>query len=72
MLTIGALSIFNVVLLLDPLRPLMVLLELMPLPLTARVTLMIAVVINVFFSSLFESYGTAVVARLFEILSSLR
>lgn len=72
MLTIGVLSIFSMMVLLDPLRPMMVLLELMPLPLNARVTLMIAVVINVVFSSLFENYGTAVVVRVIEFLQLLR
>ena len=72
MVSMVVLGIFNLLVLLDPPRPLMKLLELMYLPLAARSTLLLAVAVNVVTSMAFESYGTQAVSRLFGFVFDLR
>ena len=72
MASMVVLGLFNLLVLLDPPRPLVKLLELMHLPLAARATLLLAVAVNVVTSMAFESYGTQVVSRLFGLIFELR
>ncbi|KAF8633276.1 hypothetical protein AX17_004451 [Amanita inopinata Kibby_2008] len=58
MISIGSLSLFNVLVLLAPPSSLSNFLNLMPLPVSARVTLFGAVVVNVVVSMAFEEWGT--------------
>ncbi|KAI0697731.1 P-type ATPase [Cerioporus squamosus] len=71
MLSMVCLCLFNVVVLLKPPTFVADLLELMPLPGSARATLLLAVVVNVLTSLAFEHYGTPavshVVGKLFEL-----
>ncbi|KAI0051214.1 P-type ATPase [Auriscalpium vulgare] len=62
MLSLSALSTFNILVLLAPPRVVSDILELMPLPLSARVTLLCVGVINVALSLAFERWGAQVVA----------
>lgn len=55
-------SIINAWLILAPARPFIVLLELMSIPLSARLTLVAAIVVNVVLSTVFEHWGTSFVA----------
>ena len=64
MVSIGCLSLFNVLVLLFPPGPIAVILELMPLPYSARWTLLIAVVINVAISMAYERWGAQNIAVL--------
>ena len=64
MVSIGCLSLFNVLVLLFPPGPIAVILELMPLPYSARWTLLLAVVINVAISMAYERWGAQNVAVL--------
>ncbi|GJE95870.1 P-type cation-transporting ATPase domain-containing protein [Phanerochaete sordida] len=72
MLSIVALSLFNVVVLLFPPDFLSSILELTNLPLSGRLTLLLAVVINVVLSMTFERWGAPAVAVAVEYLTSLR
>ncbi|TBU30250.1 P-type ATPase [Dichomitus squalens] len=72
MVSLITLGCFNLLVLLDPPKPLMNLLELMNLPLAARATLLLAVVVNVVTSMAFESYGTQAVSRVFGLIFELR
>ena len=72
MVSMVTLGCFNLLVLLDPPKPLMKLLELMNLPLAARATLLLAVVVNVVTSLAFESYGTQAVSRVFGVIFELR
>ncbi|THH06605.1 hypothetical protein EW145_g3970 [Phellinidium pouzarii] len=62
MLTITVIGLINMWLIFIPARPLVVLLELMELPLSARLALALGVVVNVALSTAFESWGTTSVA----------
>ncbi|EPQ57568.1 Ca-transporting ATPase [Gloeophyllum trabeum ATCC 11539] len=57
------LSLFNILVLLRPPRFLSAILELMTLPFSARITLFLAVVLNVALSMTFEHWGTQFVAQ---------
>lgn len=72
MLSMVCLCLFNVVVLLDPPGPVAKVLELMNLPVTARATLLLAVVINVVTSLAYEHYGTQAVSRVIGLLFELR
>ncbi|PFH50913.1 hypothetical protein AMATHDRAFT_143898 [Amanita thiersii Skay4041] len=62
MLSISLLSAFNILVVLAPPASLSTLLDLMPLPFAARLTLLAAVVVNVGVSMGFEEWGTRSVA----------
>ncbi|TFK54011.1 hypothetical protein OE88DRAFT_1624988 [Heliocybe sulcata] len=57
------LSLFNVLVLLRPPSSISAILELMTLPFSARITLLIAVVVNIAVSMAFEQWGTQVVVQ---------
>ncbi|KAF8893975.1 hypothetical protein BD779DRAFT_1504591 [Infundibulicybe gibba] len=62
MVSVGLLSLFNVMVLLAPPAMISDLLSLMPLPVGARVTLLVAAVLNVILSMAFEEWGAQSVA----------
>lgn len=64
MVSIGCLSLFNVLVLLLPPGPIAAILELMPLPFSARWILLVAVVVNVLISMAYERWGAHSVALL--------
>ncbi|CDO77638.1 hypothetical protein BN946_scf184946.g32 [Trametes cinnabarina] len=66
------LSIFNLVVLLSPPGAIARILELMALPISARATLLLAVVMNVLGSMAFEHWGTQLVARVIGLFFELR
>ncbi|PCH43850.1 Ca-transporting ATPase [Wolfiporia cocos MD-104 SS10] len=72
MVSIGFLSLFNIVVLLAPPRPLAAILELVPLPWSARKTLLLAVVINIALSMVYEQWGTQAVSRVIGSIMQLR
>lgn len=63
MFSMGMLSAFNVLVLLAPPKALAELLTLMPLPVAARQTLLMAAVVNVGVSMGFEAWGAEAVSR---------
>ncbi len=72
MLSMVCLSVFNVVVLLWPPTFVASLLELMPLPGSARATLLLAVVVNVLTSMAFEHYGAPAVSHVIGKVVELR
>jgi cation-transporting P-type ATPase 13A2 len=72
MLSLVGLTLFNLLVLLRPPQALIVILELMPLPSSARTTLFGLVVINTIFSVMFERWGTGLITRLISALALLR
>ncbi|KZT04578.1 Ca-transporting ATPase [Laetiporus sulphureus 93-53] len=72
MLSIACLSLFNVVVLLSPPRPVASLLELVPLPFSARITLLGAAILNVVLSVTYEQWGTQAVSRVIGYVMQLR
>ena len=72
MLSMACLCVFNIVVLLDPPRAVMKLLELMYLPPGARATLLLAVVVNIVTSLVYEHYGAQAVSRVIGMLFELR
>ena len=72
MVSMVCLCAFNLLVLLDVPRPVAKLLELMSLPVSARMTLLLAVVANVVASLLYEHYGTQAVSRVIGLLFELR
>jgi cation-transporting P-type ATPase 13A2 len=62
MLSMVALSLFNVIVLLSPPQPVVVVLELMFLPRSARGTLLTLVLMNVVLSAVYERWGSGIVA----------
>ncbi|KAI9059114.1 Ca-transporting ATPase [Trametes sanguinea] len=72
MVSMVCLSVFNLVVLLSPPGAIARILELMALPLPARGTLLLAVVMNVAASMAFEQWGTQVVARVIGLFFELR
>ncbi|KLO18416.1 Ca-transporting ATPase [Schizopora paradoxa] len=62
MLAMSVIGLLNVWMLLFPPKPLAILLELMAIPFVARVTLAFVVLINIVLSTLYERWGSAVVA----------
>ncbi|CCM05018.1 uncharacterized protein FIBRA_07217 [Fibroporia radiculosa] len=71
MLSLACLSLFNIVVLVVPPRPIATLLELVPLPLSARTTLLAVVTVNVVLSLAFEKWGTRALTGLVETLAQL-
>ncbi|KZT19690.1 hypothetical protein NEOLEDRAFT_1158964 [Neolentinus lepideus HHB14362 ss-1] len=71
MLAIIGLSSFNVLVLLRPPRSISAILELMSLPFSARITLLMAVVLNVAVSMAFEQWGTQFVAQAIGLVMQL-
>ncbi|KDQ53585.1 hypothetical protein JAAARDRAFT_137089 [Jaapia argillacea MUCL 33604] len=63
MLSISVLTAFNILVLLRPPQALSLILELVPLPFSARLVLLAAVVVNVVLSTAFENWGAQVVAQ---------
>jgi cation-transporting P-type ATPase 13A2 len=72
MISIVTLSLFNLLVLLSPPRVLLVILELMPLPFSARSTMVWVVMMNVTLSMVFEQWGSEWVARLLGKLSQFQ
>ncbi len=72
MLSIGCLALFNLVVLLVPPAFLTSVLELMDIPFSGRVTLVVAVVVNIVLSVAFERWGAPAIAQLIDYLSNLR
>jgi cation-transporting ATPase 13A2 len=62
MISIGLLSLFNVVILLWPPQAIAGVMILLPLPFGTRVTLLMAVVANVVLSMVFEEWGAGRIA----------
>lgn len=69
MLAMSAIGLLNVWMMMFPPKPLAILLELMTIPFVARVTLAFVVVINIAFSTLYERWGSAVVAEVVGLVS---
>ncbi|KAH9894751.1 Ca-transporting ATPase [Cubamyces lactineus] len=72
MLSMVCLSVFNLLVLLSPPGAISQVLELMALPISARATLLLAVVMNVLASMAFEHWGTQVVAHVIGLFFDLR
>lgn len=72
MISIGALTLFNILVLLAPPPFLVSILELENLPFSGRSTLLVAVVINIILSMSFERWGAAVVAQTVGYFMDLR
>ncbi|KAI0268689.1 P-type ATPase [Gloeopeniophorella convolvens] len=72
MLSLIALSLFNISVLLVPTRFMSAVLELMPIPVSARMTLLWAAIINVAVSVAFERWGAQLVAEVVGMLLSRR
>lgn len=72
MLSMVCLSVFNLLVLLSPPGAISQVLELMALPISARATLLLAVVMNVLASMAFEHWGTRVVAHVIGLFFDLR
>ncbi|KIK97368.1 hypothetical protein PAXRUDRAFT_765457 [Paxillus rubicundulus Ve08.2h10] len=72
MVSIIALSLFNLLVLLRPPKSVELVLELMPLPFSARLWLAAFVVVNVVASLAFEQWATQLVSRLIGALMTLR
>lgn len=62
MLAMSVIGLLNVWMLLFPPKPLAILLELMAIPFVARVTLVVVVLVNIVLSTVYERWGSAVVA----------
>ncbi|KAI0766872.1 Ca-transporting ATPase [Trametes elegans] len=72
MASMVCLSVFNLVVLLDPPGAVARVLELMALPAVARATLLLAVVMNVLASLAFEHWGSQAVARVIGLFFDMR
>ncbi|KAF8444715.1 hypothetical protein L210DRAFT_3040504 [Boletus edulis BED1] len=72
MVSIITLSLLNLFLLLRPLKGLEPILELMPIPFSARVLLAIVVLVNVVVSLAFEEWATRLIATMIGALMKLR
>lgn len=72
MLSIGVLTLFNIMVLLAPPQFLVSILELEDLPFEGRLTLLLAVIMNVILSMGFERWGAGAVAQLVGYLMQLR
>ncbi|KAL6307860.1 P-type ATPase [Sparassis latifolia] len=72
MFSITALSLFSVLVLLFPPAPIAAVLELMELPFAARLTLLVAVLVNIVLSMAYERWGTAVVTSVIGYFFQLR
>ena len=70
MLSLIALTLFNISVLLVPTKFISAVLELMPLPLSARLTLLWAAVINVAVSVMFEGWIAQLIADVIGMLMS--
>lgn len=63
MLSIGSLTLFNVITLLAPPQLFVTILELMAIPFSGRTTLLLAAVINVALSMAYEQWGAQIVSQ---------
>lgn len=72
MLSLGILVLFSIVVLLIPPEFVASILELMTIPIAARLTMLLAVVINAVLSLGFERWGAQGVAQLIGYVSKLR
>lgn len=72
MFSIVALTLFNVLVLLSSPKPIAYILELVPLPFSARITILLAAIINVALSMAFEQWGARAVAQVIGLLLNLR
>ncbi|KAI0656621.1 P-type ATPase [Cubamyces menziesii] len=72
MLSMVCLTLFNLLVLLSPPGAISQVLELMALPISARATLLLAVVMNVLASMAFEHWGTQAVAHVIGLFFDLR
>lgn len=71
MASIIALSLFNLLVLLRPPKALELILELMPIPFSARASLAAFVLVNIVVSLAFEEWVTQVIARMIGMLTKL-
>ncbi|OCH89011.1 Ca-transporting ATPase [Obba rivulosa] len=72
MLSLSCLSAFNLLVLLWPPRPVVSILELVPLPSSARVTLLFAIIANIFAAFAYEEWGTKLVSHVIGLFFQLR
>jgi cation-transporting ATPase 13A2 len=63
MISMGVLSVFNALTLLSPPQNFIIILELMPLPFSARCLLLLVAAINVILSMIYEQWGSGGVAH---------
>lgn len=70
--SITTLTLFNLLVLLYPPQPLRLILELMVLPFSARLSLLFAAIANVVLSMAFEEWGTQAVAQVIGIVFQLQ
>ncbi|EPT04465.1 hypothetical protein FOMPIDRAFT_1156644 [Fomitopsis schrenkii] len=71
-LSIIVLTLFNVLVLLAPPRPIASLLELVPLPFTARTSILAMVIVNIVLSMAFEQWATQAIAGAIGYIMELR
>ncbi len=71
MLALSIIGLLNVWMMLFPPKPLAILLELMAIPFVARATLAFVVVINIVFSTVYERWGSAIVADVVGLISEV-
>jgi len=71
MLALSVIGLLNVWMMLFPPKPLAILLELMAIPFVARATLAFVVVINIVFSTVYERWGSAIVADVVGLISEV-
>lgn len=72
MVSIIALSLFNLFVLLRPPKALELILELMPIPFSARASLAAFVLVNVVVSLAFEEWATQLIAKMIGALMKLQ
>jgi cation-transporting ATPase 13A2 len=72
MISMVTLTLFNMVVLLSPPQSLVVILELMPLPFSARRTLLVVTLVNMALSVVFEQWGSRGVAYVIGRMMQLR
>lgn len=71
MISIGSLTLFNVIVLLSPPKAFMSILELMDLPFHARTTLLFAALVNAALSLSYEHWGAQAVAQVIGSISQI-
>lgn len=72
MVSIIALSLFNLLVLFRPPKALELILELMPIPFSARATLAVFVLVNIMVSLAFEEWVAQLIAKLIGALMKLQ
>ncbi|KAH9911839.1 Ca-transporting ATPase [Fomitopsis serialis] len=72
MMSIIVLSLFNMLVLLSPPRPVASLLELVPLPPSARTSILVMVIVNIALSMAYEQWATQAVSRMVGYLMEFR